>query len=49
MECVALDETININNCRRKKQDLSVSRCSRKAQGTQVWRVGGGFMEKENA
>ena len=30
MECMALDwETININNCRRKKQDLSVLRCSR--------------------
>ena len=42
MECMALDwETINRNNCRRKKQDLRVSRCSRKAQGTQVWRVGG--------
>ena len=48
MECMALDgETININNCRRKKQDLSVSRSSRKTQGTQVWRVGEGFMEQE--
>ena len=49
MECMALDwETINTNNCRRKKQDLSVLRCSRKTQGTQVRRVGEGFIEQEN-